>query len=316
MAASAGSRMGRVAFYGLGFAVLTVGLILVNFLVLSANPVHETPHYYLALGDSLSFGYQPTFNFGEGFVDDVYAQQAAAGITSVTNYACPGETTATMISGKCPFKELRHQQYTGSQLDVAIQFLNAHPERVNPVTLEIGSNDVLPDFDVSTCTAGPSADADLAIMDANLTETILPQLTYAMQSPSGGRTGEIHLLNYYDPYAQACPNSLNYVKTLNTHLAADAASFNISMIDVYTAFGGDQSQADHVCNTDPTVAYTWFCVPQNSDIHPTSKGYSIIATAIINTLGLPGSSKAPIFTNQTSLPTSITWLRPRGFAHT
>jgi lysophospholipase L1-like esterase len=172
-------------------------------------------------------------------------------------------------------------------LQAAIDFLTHHVGRVSPITLEIGSNDVLPDWDVSTCSAGPSTDADLATMDANLTTVILPRLTRAVQTPTGARAGDLHLLNYYNPFAKICSDSGPFVQRVNSHLAADAARFRIPVVDVYTAFGGDSQSASHVCT------YTWYCDAQFHDIHPTSIGYRVIASAVETALGTPGGNPLP-----------------------
>jgi lysophospholipase L1-like esterase len=150
---------------------------------------------------------------------------------------------------------------------------------VNPVTLEIGSNDVLQDFDQTTCTTSASADADVARMDNDLTRTILPQLRDAMGSTY--QKGDLVMLNYYNPFARACSNSAVFVHRFNQHLADDAAAFGIPIVDVYAAFGGDKYMADNICD------YTWICSAYH-DIHPTTAGYRVIANAVEKTLGYPG----------------------------
>lgn len=79
------------------------------------------------------------------------------------------------------------------------------------MSLDIGANDLLPDINVSNCTVSSSWETDLANVDARLTGTILPQLVAAMTNSSGVRTGDLVMMNYYDPYQNACPNSLAFV---------------------------------------------------------------------------------------------------------
>lgn len=237
-------------------------------------------HYYLALGNSLSFGYQPNLNFSDGFVDDVFGDLQKANVTDLVNYACAGERSTTMITGGCPGGLIHHNAYTGPQLDAAVAFLRRHAGSVNPITLDIGANDVLPDWDSTTCSANGNGTADLATVDTNLTQTILPRLIAALGTHY--RTGDLVLLNYYNPYAQECPSSAAFVHVLNDHLAADAAQFGVPVADVYTAFGGDAHMADHICD------YTWICNPQFHDIHPTTQGYRVIADAVERVLSFPG----------------------------
>jgi lysophospholipase L1-like esterase len=238
----------------------------------------------MALGDSLSFGYQPNLDFNSGFADDIAHDLHAANSTISVNYACAGESTQTMIAGGCPGGILHHGSYTGPQLQAAIGFLKAahNRGRVSPITLEIGSNDVANDWNVSTCSPNATAPLDLAHMDSNLTKVILPELLGALGATEKANNGDLHMLNYYNPYAKVCPGSAVFIHTLNNHLQADAARFRVPVVDVYTAFGGDANMAAHICD------YTWICNARFNDVHPTNQGYQVIARAVEVTLGLPG----------------------------
>ncbi len=284
-----GSRF--LVFAGLSL-LLVVALVVVDVIVLGLNPtaLALSPHYYMALGNSLSFGYQPNLDFSAGFADDIYNDLHKANVTALVNYACAGETTTTMIQGGCIGRFAHKGSYTGPQLQAAVNFLSEdkHQGRVSPITLEIGANDVLPDWDSAACVAGPNTDADLKTMDANLTGVIFPALIKALTTPSGVQAGDLHLLNYYNPFAKACPNSAPFIHLINDHLSADAARFRIPVVDVYNmAFGGDAGMASHVCS------YTWYCSSYH-DIHPTDAGYAAIAQAVESALGLPGSGPLPM----------------------
>ena len=96
---------------------------------------------YLALGTSLTVGYQPgRGETAKGYVDDLRRsmQQQIPGLT-LRNVGCPGETSRSMISGK---HSLCHYA-AGSQLDAAVAFLEAHPGQVAFITLEVGANDLV-----------------------------------------------------------------------------------------------------------------------------------------------------------------------------
>jgi lysophospholipase L1-like esterase len=283
---------GRYFLYAGLATLLVVALVGVDAVVLTLrNPaLASSPHFYMALGDSLSFGYQPDDNFTSGFVDDVYAQLHQANGSELANYACSGETTSTMITGGCIGRIAHNTFYTGPQLQAALDFLADHRGSVSPITLEIGSNDVLPDWQSASCSPKSTTTADLANMDLNLTQVILPRLVQALQTPSGFRAGDLHLLNYYNPFAKECPDSAPFVHVLNDHLAADAAQFRIPVVDVYTAFGGDAGMAGNVCGAQP---YTWICNAQFHDVHPTTLGYQAIAHAVEQTLGTPGTNPLP-----------------------
>ena len=224
---------------------------------------------YLALGDSLAFGFQPDLNFDDGYADDFYSNLQAHGVQHLANMACPGETSVTMLNGKCPYPFLRKFPYIGSQLNAAVAYLEFYAGQVSPVTLDIGANDVNRDINSSTCAINQSQfQADLATLDANLTRTILPALKNAM-TINGHMTGDIILMNYYDPYQNSCPNTIPGVQEVNAHLAADVSGYG-SIVDVFTAFGGASVPNPNICS------YTWMCSIFN-DIHATNKGYSVIA---------------------------------------
>src|SRR5215472_2478610 len=130
----------------------------------SAQPTWPTglKQHYLALGDSLAFGFQPDGDLTHGYVPDLFAVLQGEGTKDVTNYGCGGESSATFINGGCPGG---HAGFV--QLTAAVDFLQAHPGKVSPVTLDIGANDVLRDINPTTCTVNVSGfNADLAALDA------------------------------------------------------------------------------------------------------------------------------------------------------
>src|SRR5215467_9809985 len=117
-------------------------------------PVFNPPKsYYLALRDSIAYGFQsfkfaanlPPAAYNTGYVDVFGARlrQIWPGITPV-NFGCPGESTETFIGGHCIWTETGHElhdAFSGSQLQAAIVFLEAHPGQVSPITLTLWGND-------------------------------------------------------------------------------------------------------------------------------------------------------------------------------
>lgn len=282
---SRGPRRSRFLLFASLSLLLVLALVTMDVIVLGVrNPLKAlSPHYYMALGDSISFGYQPNLDFSAGFTDDLFNTLRQIDVTTLVNYACAGETTTTMIHGGCVAHYAHKGSYIGAQLTAAVDFLSKDKNqgRVSPLTLEIGANDVLPDWDAAACSASPNAATDLATMDTNLTHVILPELTKALRTSTGAPSGDLLLLNYYNPFARACLNSAPFIHTLNNHLAADAAQFKVPVVDVYSAFGGDAGMADKIC------ALTWYC-SEFHDIHPTNDGYKAIAQAVEAALGLSG----------------------------
>lgn len=232
---------------------------------------------YLALGDSLAFGYQPDLDWNHGYADDFYANLQTHGAQSFTNMACPDESTKTFINGGCPYAVLRKTFYTGSQLSAAVNYLKAHAGQVSPVTLDIGANDVLPDINSSTCAVSSTFQSDLATMDANLKNTILPQLLAAMKV-NGQVSGDLIIMNYYDPYQNLCPGEVADAQEINSHLANDAASFGLPIADTFKAFGGPTTPNPNICN------FSWIC-SVFKDVHAQRAGYTAITTAFENIAG-------------------------------
>src|SRR5258706_409553 len=86
-----------------------------------------------------------------------------------------------MLNGVCPYRNILKEPYIGPQLAAAVAFLQAHRGQVNPVSLSIGGNDVLPAS--LTCDIPPGAENALDEMDARLTAPnsgILPRLAAAL----------------------------------------------------------------------------------------------------------------------------------------
>lgn len=226
--------------------------------------------YYLALGDSGAFGFQPNLDFHDGYVDDFFKDLKNHRVKGMANLGCFGESSFTFIHSGCPMPLLRKSLYIGPQLTAALNYLHQHSGQVSPITLDIGANDLVLDINRANCTVSPHFQTDLQTLDTNLTQTILPQL-HAALIVDGQVTGDLVVMNFYDPYQNRCPNTVSYFQILNQHLANDVSRFG-TLADVFTAFGGSEIPNNHLC------AYTWMC-SNFQDYHPTNEGYSIIASA-------------------------------------
>jgi lysophospholipase L1-like esterase len=233
--------------------------------------------YYLALGDSLAFSYQPDFDFSHGYVDDFFTNLKGHGVKNLVNLGCFAETSSTFINGSCPVWFLKKSLYLGSQLKAALNFLHNHSGQVSPVTLDIGANDLQRDVKTSNCSISSNFDTDLAKLDKDLTGIILPQLKAAL-TVNGKLTGDLVMMNYYDPYQNICPKLVPYIQKFNEHLANDVKGYGI-IADVFNAFGGSRTPNPNICNN------TWMCSSIFHDFHASSKGYSVIASAFEKSTG-------------------------------
>lgn len=225
--------------------------------------------YYLALGDSLAFGYQPDLDFHNGYASVLFRTLQREHVQGMTNMGCPGETSSSFIEGGCSHPYLRKYAYVGAQLDAAVRFLRTFRGQVSPVTLDIGANDLLDDIDTRTCTVDlPKFERTLITLDHNLTQVILPRLQAALLL-SGKRTGDLVMMNFYDPFQNECPNTVPYVQIFNRHLASDIRGYG-QIVDVFGAFGGATTPNERLCS------YTWMC-SRFHDVHARTEGYAIIA---------------------------------------
>ena len=229
--------------------------------------------HYLALGDSLAFGYQLDKDYFHGYARDYLAELKGHGVRDMFDIGCPGETSITLIKGGCPVLP----KFVPSQLSVALAYLKVHPATVSPVTLDIGANDMLNDINLTSCVINlPQYQRDLAVLDTSLRQVILPKL-YAALTVRGRTTGDLLIMNYYDPYQNICPAQLSFTLTLNQHLAGDVQGYG-TIVNVFDAFGGVDVPNAHICS------YTWMC-HSPADIHPTDRGYHVIANTFHATAG-------------------------------
>lgn len=250
------------------------------------------PQYYLALGDSLAVGVQPTSDgtlveTNDGYVDDLYAlyRQSMPDLR-LKKLGCSGETTSTMINGgicRYPHK---------NQLDEAVKFLQTH--QVALVTLDIGGDDVLHCFSLSGPNPVCLADG-VAAVTANLPDILQALRAAAPQVP-------IFAMNYYDPFLAAWQLGPAGQILANQSLAA-TLSFNSLLQGLYHSAGipvADVAAAYQITNFAPVsggvplnvflaLAWTWIGAPPpvGPDIHPNEMGYAVIAGAFVTTIQAP-----------------------------
>jgi lysophospholipase L1-like esterase len=271
-------------------ATAVVGLSTLALLVSGSAPAAANDgHSYLALGDSVVFGYitQAGFEYTNpnnfvGYPD--YVSQALR--FSTTNASCPGEATGGFISitgadnGCRPFRASAplHVSYTGTQLDFATTFLRTHRD-TRLVTIGLGANDA---FILENACAGDSkCIADglplvLATISANM-RTILDAI----------RASEFHgvlmIVNYYSlDYSDAAGTGLT--ELLNQAITAPAAADQAVVADAFDAFkmaantpfaGGNTCKAG-LLNASPQNQF--LC-----DVHPSQSGQQLLAHTVENT---------------------------------
>ncbi len=274
---------------------------------------------YLALGDSLAYGYhaaqfkheletkgyvEPS-TFDAGYVDDfATALKIFNPRLQVIDDGCPGETTETFINGSgvagyCaggptgtpfPYAFLHHSYAPySSQLADALAILKENPN-VSPITLDIGANDVL-QFLASTCgfpatfTCTPTQiEAEFAHIGSNV-YSIMAQLRAAAPN------AQILLVGLYNPYPLVlpAPGGDKTTAALNAVLAGVAAKVSNTsfanpepLFNPYIVLGGsEQIDLPTICAlTAMCPGGTYNPTSPEADIHPTTAGYATMATVV------------------------------------
>jgi lysophospholipase L1-like esterase len=257
--------------------VALVALVFGTTAVAASSNENDSPgHYYLALGDSLAYGFQQAkFNaevaaghvdaatFNTGYVDDFAAKlRTVQDRISTVNLGCPGETTVSYFVG-CAWHASGlplHHTYSGSQEAAALAFLERHRHQVGLITLDNGANDTTPCLGSPDPACFPNALAQVA---TNLNRA-LAELRHAAPH------AQIIVMQYYDPFALVAPSSVAITQVLNQEIATAAAANGAKVADAFTPFNVAPPQPATLC------ALTLFCTALH-DIHASDAGYAVIA---------------------------------------
>jgi lysophospholipase L1-like esterase len=272
-----------------------MAIAVVTFTTTSATALAVPPpkfnppkSYYLALGDSFSFGYQVTrledppdaAAFDHGFVDGfgVYLRSIEPTITTV-NYGCPGESTVTFIEGGCPATAQGfplHDSFSGSQLEAATAFLRAHSGEVSPITISLVLNDV--QRFIADCAFDPlciqqGAGATTRQITTNLSTTIEQLRRVAPNA-------EIIVLGPYDPFIGNLEFADPLFIALNEAMAEAVVSGSARYADIFPTFN---PQGDIEAETRTLCMLTLWCT--FGDGHPSDLGYQVMADTIFGVSG-------------------------------
>jgi hypothetical protein len=260
---------------------------------------------YLALGDSVPFGYTASGRAEAHPAYVGYPTYAARtlGLT-VTNASCPGETTATFISttvrpnicGLWRVSAPLHVRYTGSQLDFALTFLRAHRD-MRLVSLTLGANDLL------TCRGrGPQICRTPAGFAAMLADA-QRDLRRSVMAIRAVYRGPLVLVTYY---------STNYATTLETEalrrldnqMAAVVRGEGGIVADGFEAFrraasaaGGDACRAGLLATR----------ANGGCDIHPSTRGAQLLAATLVAAFRTrPAATSSPAASTSSTSSTGST----------
>jgi len=252
---------------------------------------------YLALGDSVAFGYvppeavpAPNYRSAHSFAG--YPEDVAQALrVRVWNASCPGETTESMlvagvVSNGCEnspgsptgYRTLYplHVQYQGTQMEYALKYLVVH-RHTQLVTIDIGANDVFlcQETTADHCTNPAELQAVLTEIATNLTK-IYTQIR--------------DVANYQGPLVALAYYSLDYsgpaqeagVQLLNSVIASVTEAFGGQVADGFAAFEGPSMAA----GGSPCAAGLLIKLPDGTcNIHPSPAGHLLLAQAIEEVVG-------------------------------
>jgi lysophospholipase L1-like esterase len=245
---------------------------------------------YLALGDSVTFGYEeaqvvppPNYRNAASFLG--YPEQLGAALhLRVINAACPGETSSSLINasaqsngcenGTPAYRKLfpLHVRYTGAQLAYGLAFLRTHPS-VRLVSLMIGANDLLICQKVThdACKSSTELNAALAKIAGNVR-----RILSAVRNKAHYK-GQLAIVNYYSlNYASSYLSGIS--SALNKTADTAAKPFHVVFANGYGElkaaafhFGGDTCGAGLL---------TQLGHPGKCGIHPSYAGQALLAQAL------------------------------------
>jgi len=249
--------------------------------------------HYLALGDSVPFGYNP-LRVKPGVKPGVfvgYPELAARmhdGGLKLANAACPGETSTSLIAGTRPdngcqdyrqFIGKLHRNYTGSQLAYAEAFVAKHHD-TKFISMSIGANDVF--VLQHSCATAPSPNTCVLAGLPGVLDTIKNNLaTIYTGLRAAGFTGDFVAVTYYstnysDPFTTGAVGALDQV------LAGVTTAFGGKVADGFGAF----QAAAAAFGGDSCAAGLLIRLPDNTcDVHPTRSGALLLAKALRTAVG-------------------------------
>ena len=299
--------VGVIALLGVGFGSATV----------HAAPKPAPASYYLALGDSLSAGYQTqavnTDRSCKDAVNDATGHEGYVCLMymhllklyprmGVVNYglaASPGEDTCSFRSvTNCLGATARRDNGPGdtapynvakvAQLKAALKFIKSHPGKVKVITLNLGGNDMFPLLKLALSGNLQGAVSALPAVETRLAtnyEYIASKLRQA------DVTAHIVFINQYDPLsgvpaAAFGPHgdlllgfATQALKQMNAEVKHAASTNHARYADVYTPFVGKSPMLTHITETGPEAP----------NIHCTDMGYSAYAQVVGGSFKVPGS---------------------------
>lgn len=238
---------------------------------------------YLALGDSIAFGYTPLAQ-NPGDLKDYhgYPEFVSQGTNlKLANASCFGESTghflnlAAQDTGCAAWRAVfpLFADYSGTQMEYALDYLQGN-KKVQLVTIDIGANDL--GILLAACGGNPTC-----------FENGLPGVLNTYGANLGAIFGRIRFeAGYIGPivavttYARdyTDPAEIGPIAALNGVLATVANTFGVQIADAFSAFGAVSGHTGgSACGAGLLIELS----PGVCDIHPSAAGQALIAQTVL-----------------------------------
>jgi lysophospholipase L1-like esterase len=253
-----------------------------------ASAANANSARYLALGDSISFGYDPLKPVSESSYVGYPEILSDAMKQHVANASCFGETSSSFLGAApdlgCSEWKLTHLPMhvdyaapTQTQMSYASDLLEKHTDKIKLITISLGGNDL--GLILKKCTTASGLDVACAQQE-------LPATLGAYAKNLGEIYGRIRMTGYSGPIVAVTYYAFNYagtdlfteaLKQLNFVMSQVTPAFQGTVVDGFDAFrvasagfGGNACAAGLLVKLDDG----------SCDTHPSEKGQKILANAI------------------------------------
>lgn len=270
---------------------------------------------YLALGDSVTFGYNPVDAQNDptrlaAFVG--YPELISLAAIPTANAACEGETSGSFIDVSQPDQgspdcrawraagDAMHVQYASnaeSQLQFAVAYLATHPNTAT-VSLMIGGGDLLAIQQACEAAFNPSdpgfaqevAGCELQRAPAQIAQVAQNIGTILGTIRGVGYTGQLVLVTYHGlQYTNPNDASLLATAALDQAMVGVAQAFPQWNVSIAKGFSTFATVATLLGGGDSCKAGLLYRLPDGTcDVHPSRLGHTVLATAVAN--AVPASS--------------------------
>lgn len=216
-----------------------------------------TGELYVALGDSLAWGFRLDDPDSQSYPALLFADMAPAGPRELANLAVPGETSGSLLERQLP------------QAVALIRDARRRGVTVSPITLNIGGNDLLR---VERAAPAERA-AAIAAARSNLGRALDELRTAA------GPRADLAVMTYYNPYGGdplVVGGDAYWVDQLNEAIRAESARRGVAVAETPAAFAGGRE-----------YTHTFVLL---GDIHANALGHRLLAELFAQALGYDGPS--------------------------